>query len=66
MSKYTKEAAIYQKKVIRVYMADKIIYKDEIKNNLDILGFKNMSNYITDLIEKDLTRRNIINKKTGV
>ena len=63
MSKYTDRAKKVQYHSMRVYLNDnQQSWKSLLKSNVKAMGFDSMSEYVTDLIEKDLKRRAIINK----
>jgi hypothetical protein len=67
MSQYNERAKQEQYYSMRIYLnEEQRNFKDLIKQHKTIMGFESMSEYVVDLIDKDLKRRKIINKKTGV
>ena len=61
MSKYDEKAKVTQRNSMRVYLSvSQVYYKDKLKESVAGMGFESMSEYVVDLIEKDLKRRSII------
>tara|TARA_R110002126_G_scaffold238466_1_gene381864 strand:- start:330 stop:518 length:189 start_codon:yes stop_codon:yes gene_type:complete len=61
MSKYDAKAKITQRNSMRIYLSEtQVHYKDTLKISVAGMGFESMSEYVVDLIEKDLKRRSII------